>query len=294
MQRVCGISASLVDLAIEVLTTVLFEGLTSEMGRRWQMDGLLRDALGNALPKVPHQGARGCDSQLVFASTCVICLTEWGQQCLRLRVYSRRVRLDRRFRRGTGPNDLTSVADQITSVADRERRLLEGASPREVQVQAVLKSKQMKRAEVAKTLVSEAAAKQVLGTQCPKKLKRKEMDTPEPRKTTEGQKRDKALRRAVRIVQDAGLPLSRMAERSARPDDVLKRVGQGRRFRTIKKGLLHGRRPKRSSRPTSVLSGPRTKNGSWATSLSWQRLAVHLQCCGRSSRPLCSSSARTN
>ena len=46
-------------------------------------------------------------------------LTEWGQQCLRLRVYSRRVRLDRRFRRGTGPNDLTSVADQITSVADR-------------------------------------------------------------------------------------------------------------------------------------------------------------------------------
>ena len=58
MQRVCGILASLVVLAIEVLTTVLFEGLTSEMERRWQMDGLLRNALGNALSKVPHQSGR--------------------------------------------------------------------------------------------------------------------------------------------------------------------------------------------------------------------------------------------
>ena len=53
--------------------------------------------------------------------------------------------------------------------------------PMEVQVQAVLKSKEMKSEEVAKTLVSEAAAKQVLWTQWPK-LNLKEMDTLEPRK----------------------------------------------------------------------------------------------------------------
>ena len=45
--------------------------------------------------------------------------------------------------------DLTTVADLITSVADRERRFLEGESPMEVQVQTVLRRKEMKRVDVA-------------------------------------------------------------------------------------------------------------------------------------------------
>ena len=67
------------------------------------------------------------------------------------------------------------------------------------------------------------------------------------------QKRPQRAKNAIRLcVERYGscrMPDSLChGERSARPDDVLKRVGQGRRFKTIKKGLLHGRRPKRSSR----------------------------------------------
>lgn len=76
----------------------------------------------------------------------------------------------------------------------------------------------------------------------PTKRRRKEATEAEPRQAAEARKRDVHLRHSMDIVKEARLPLAQTADLAADPEATLRRVGQGRRYRTLQKRVASWRK----------------------------------------------------
>lgn len=101
------------------------------------------------------------------------------------------------------------------------------------------------------------APRAVVPARWPKKAKKAVLDTDVPRQHAEDIKRMAIVDAAGELAREAGLPLAIIASRSARPQEALRRIGQGRRYRTIEKRVSSWRKARAYFLATSGSPWPR-------------------------------------
>ena len=126
----------------------------------------------------------------------------------------------------------TVLAAAAVAEGKREMDRVSAATPADIIVQV----EGVGGARLRETFPSEPIAPKVVKEgDWPAKRYRMESTFANPRKDTEAIKREIAVGDAVAIVREARLPLLVIAEKSSDPQAALRRVAQGRRFRTIQK-----------------------------------------------------------